>query len=155
SEAADARRRSAACRSRAGRAKKVYVTGFPTRVVIRGRTARRSDLTLRGYSCDSGLPLRFWYRNQPLTFPFGFPATEEELQQKGDLSVKFPATKKLGEKYSGYMLFWAPGDWRLVLTGPRPCQSRATKAIPAQWSCSKPSQPVRASRLTREKSSQA
>jgi hypothetical protein len=101
----------------AGRAKKVYVTGFPTRVVIRGRTARRSDLTLRGYSCDSGLPLRFWYRNQPLTFPFGFPATEEELQQKGDLSVKFPATKKLGEKYSGYMLFWAPGDWRLVLTG--------------------------------------
>ena len=101
----------------AGRAAKIYVTGFPTRVVIRGRMARRSDLTLRGYNCDSGQPLRFWYRNEPLTFPLGFPTTEEELQHKGDLSVKFPATKKLGGTHSGYMLFWTAGDWRLVLSG--------------------------------------
>jgi hypothetical protein len=101
----------------AGRAEKVYITGFPTRVAIRGRMARRGDLTLRGYKCGSGRPLRFWYRNEPLTFPLGFPTTEQELQQKGDLSVKFPATKKLGGTYSGYMLFWAPGDWRLVLSG--------------------------------------
>lgn len=100
-----------------GRAAKTYVTGFPTGVVIRGRMARRSDLTLRGYNCDSGLPLRFWYRNEPLTFPLGFPTTEEKLQQKGDQSVRFPATKKLGGTYSGYMLFWTAGDWRLVLSG--------------------------------------
>ena len=101
----------------AGRAKKVYATGFPTRVVIRGRMARRSDLTLRGYNCDSGLPLRFWYRKEPLTFALGFPTTNEELQQKGDRTVRFPATTKVGGTYSGYMLFWAPGDWRLVLSG--------------------------------------
>ena len=102
----------------AARARKVYSTGFPTRVTIRGRLARRSDLILRGYNCDSGLPLRFWFRNEPLTFPLGFPATEEELQQRGDLSVKFPATNKLGGARSGYMLFWTAGDWRLVLSGP-------------------------------------
>lgn len=102
-----------------GRAEKVYVTGFPTRVVIRGRMARRSDLTLRGYHCDSGLPLRFWYQSDPLTFPSGFPTTEDELQQKGDLSVRFPVTKKVRGTYSGYMLFWAAGDWRLVLSAGR------------------------------------
>ena len=102
-----------------GTAERLYVPGFPTRVVIRGRMARRSDLTLRGYQCDSGLPLRFWYRSEPLTFPRGFPTTEDELQQKGDLSVRFPVTKKLRGTYSGYMLFWAAGDWRLVLSAGR------------------------------------
>ena len=98
------------------RAEKLFVAGFPTRVVIRGRMARRSDLTLRGYDCDSGRPLRFWYRNEPLTFPLGFPTTEAELQHKGDLTLRFPATKQVGGTHSGYMLFWAPGDWRLVLS---------------------------------------
>ena len=100
----------------AGTAARLYVPGFPTRVVMRGRLARRSDLTLRGYQCDSGLPLRFWYRSEPLTFPRGFPTTEDELRQKGDLSLRFPVTKKLRGTYSGYMLFWAAGDWRLVLS---------------------------------------
>ena len=98
------------------KAEQVYVTGFPTKVVIRGRMPRKSTLTLRGYKCGSGLPLRFWYRSDPLTFPLGFPATEEELQQKGDLSVRFPATKKVRGTYSGYMLFSAAGNWRLVLS---------------------------------------
>ena len=103
----------------ADRAQKVYVTGFPTRVVIRGRVARKSELTLRGYQCGSGLPLRLWYRSDPLTFPLGFPTTAEELQQKGDLSVRFPVTTKVRGTYSGYMLFWAAGDWRLVLSAGR------------------------------------
>lgn len=102
-----------------GRAEQIYVTGFPTQVVIRGRMARKSDLTLRAYQCASGLPLRFWYRSDPLTFPDGFPTTEDELRHKGDLSVRFPATKKLRGTYSGYMLFWAPGNWRLVLSAGR------------------------------------
>lgn len=100
-------------------ARKVYATGFPTQVVIRGRMPRKSSLTLRGYACDSGLPLRFWYRSDTLTFPLGFPATEDELQQKGDLSVLFPVTKKVRGTYSGYMLFWTAGDWRLVLSAGR------------------------------------
>jgi hypothetical protein len=68
------------------------------------------------------LPMRhrpasaFLYRNDPLEFPNGFPATDDELQHKGDLSLGFPATKKIGGTYSGYMLFWAPGKWRLVLS---------------------------------------
>jgi hypothetical protein len=99
------------------RAEKRYAAGFPTRVVIRDRTARRSPLTLRGYNCDSGRPLRFWYRREPLTFPLGFPTTNEELQRKGDLSLRFPATKEVGGTHSGYMLFWATGDWRLTLSG--------------------------------------
>ncbi len=99
-----------------GKAEQVYVTGFPTQVVIRGRMPRKSELTLRGYRCGSGLPLRFWYRSDPLTFPLGFPTTEDELLQKGDLSVRFPVTKKVRGTYSGYMLFWAAGDWRLVLS---------------------------------------
>jgi hypothetical protein len=104
---------------REGVAEKTVTHGFPTRVVIRGRAALRSDLTLRGYQCSTDQRLRFWYRNEPLTFPSGFPATDDELRHKGDLSVRFPATKKIGGTYSGYMLFWAPGKWRLVLSAGR------------------------------------
>jgi hypothetical protein len=88
-------------------------------VVIRGRSPRRAELTLRGYHCATGLPLRFWYRNEALRFSPGFPTTDAELRQNGDLGVRFPATKKLRGTYVGYMLFWAPGDWRFVLTAGR------------------------------------
>ena len=102
-----------------GVAEKTFSHGFPTRVVIRGRTAVPSDLTLRGYRCGTDQRLRFWYRSEPLEFLNGFPATDKELQLKGDLSLRFPATRKIGGTYSGYMLFWAPGKWRLVLSAGR------------------------------------
>ena len=102
-----------------GVAEKSFSSGFPTRVVIRGRAVVPSDLTLRGYRCATDQRLRFWYRNEPLEFLNGFPATDKELQLKGDLSLRFPATKKIGGTYSGYMLFWAPGRWRLVLSAGR------------------------------------
>ena len=104
---------------RDGVAEKIFTPGFPTRVVIRGRAVRRSDLMLRGYQCGTDQRLRFWYRNEPLTFPSGFPTTDDELRNKGDLSLRFPPTKKIGGTYSGYMLFWAPGKWRLVLSAGR------------------------------------
>jgi hypothetical protein len=104
---------------REGVAEKSFSSGFPTRVVIRGRAVVPSDLTLRGYRCGTSQRLRFWYRNGPLEFVNGFPATDEELQLKGDLSLRFPATRKIGGTYSGYMLFWAPGKWRLVLSAGR------------------------------------
>ncbi len=104
---------------REGVAEKTFTPGFPTRVVIRGRAVLRSDLTLRGYQCGTNQQLRFWYRHEPLTFPSGFPTTDDELRHKGDLSLRFPATKKIGGTYSGYMLFWAPGKWRLVLSAGR------------------------------------
>ena len=102
-----------------GVAEKSFSSGFPTRVVIRGRAVVPSDLTLRGYRCGTSQRLRFWYRNGPLEFPNGFPATDEELRLKGDLALRFPATKRIGGTYSGYMLFWAPGKWRLVLSAGR------------------------------------
>lgn len=104
---------------RDGVAEKTFTPGFPARVVIRGRAVLRSDLTLRGYQCGTDQRLRFWYRNEPLTFPSGFPTSDDELRHKGDLSLGFPATKKIGGTYSGYMLFWAPGKWRLVLSAGR------------------------------------
>ena len=102
-----------------GVAEKSFSSGFPTRVVIRGRAAVPSDLTLRGYRCGTAQRLRFWYRNEPLEFLNGFPATDRELQLKGDVGLRFRATKKIGGTYSGYMLFWAPGKWRLVLSAGR------------------------------------
>ncbi len=101
---------------RDGLAEKAFSPGFPTRVVIRGRAVVPSDLTLRGYRCGTAQPLRLWYRNGPLEFVNGFPASDDELQHKGDLSLRFPATKRIGGTYSGYMLFWAPGNWRFVLS---------------------------------------
>jgi hypothetical protein len=115
---------------REGVAEKTFTPGFPTRVVVRGRAVRRSDLTLRGYQCGTDERLRFWYRNEPLTFPSGFPTTDDELRQKGDLSLHFPATKKIGGTYSGYMLFWAPGKWRLVLSaGPTTVASVVVRVV--------------------------
>ena len=102
-----------------GVAEKRFSSGFPTRVVIRGRAVVPSELRLRGYRCGTDQRLHFWYRNEPLEFQNGFPATDRELQLKGDLSLRFPATKKIGGTYSGYMLFWAPGKWRLVLSAGR------------------------------------
>jgi hypothetical protein len=104
---------------REGVAEKTFTPGFPTRVVIRGRAALRTDVKLRGYQCGTDQRLRFWYRTEPLTFPNGFPATVDELQHKGDVSLRFPATRKIGGTYSGYVLFWAPGEWRLVLSAGR------------------------------------
>src|SRR5436189_185765 len=43
----------------------------------------------------------------------------------------------------------------MISAGPSPCQSRSGNAIGAMWSCSKPSQPLRASRWTRNASCQA
>ena len=102
-----------------GVAEKRFSSGFPTRVVIRGRAVVPSELRLRGHRCGTDQRLHFWYRNEPLEFQNGFPATDRELQLKGDLSLRFPATKKIGGTYSGYMLFWAPGKWRLVLSAGR------------------------------------
>lgn len=93
-----------------------FSRGEPTSVVIRGRGARKTELTLRGYRCLTGEPLHFWYRNARLTFSPGFPTTEAELQRRGDVAVRFPPTRKLRGTYWGYMLFWAEGDWRLVLS---------------------------------------
>ena len=104
---------------RDGVAEKSFSSGMPTRVVIRVRAVVPSDLTLRGYRCTTSQRLRFWYRNGPLEFANGFPATDDELQHKGDLSLRFPATRRIGGTYSGYMLFWAPGNWRLVLSAGR------------------------------------
>ena len=43
----------------------------------------------------------------------------------------------------------------MIKTGPNPCHSRSTNAIGAAWSCSKPSQPCRARRWTRNASCSA
>ncbi|MDQ5821256.1 MAG: hypothetical protein M3540_07450 [Actinomycetota bacterium] len=103
----------------ASRAEQLYEAGFPTRVVIRGRAVRADPLILRGYQCATGLPLRFWYRDAPLTFPLGFPTTDEALRAKGDFAVRFPATKEIGGAHVGYMLFWDTGNWRFVLSAGR------------------------------------
>ena len=100
-------------------AAQTFQPGMPTLVVIQTRGRRKAELTLRAYRCTTGEPLHFWYRNEPLTFPGGFPTTDEDLKTRGDTAVRFPATKKLRGTYTGYMLFWDTGDWRFVLSAGR------------------------------------
>lgn len=68
-----------------GRAKSVFDPGYPTKVLLYtlGRGRLQSALTLRGWSCPGGKPLRFWYRgSRPFTHLL---VSTSELERTGDL----------------------------------------------------------------------
>ncbi len=80
-------------------------------------------LTLRGFSCSDGRPLRFWYRDgsPSVVGPASTPIPNGVLEMIGDETVVFEAfTLRSPENplgHPGYMLFTSAGDWRLEVRG--------------------------------------
>lgn len=94
-----------------------YVPGYPTKVLILPFTSLRAAVTLQGWRCADGQPLRFWYEGGvPLT---SLPASEATMTRTGDLLATLPPqlTPSMGGRmsYPGYMLFTSPGTWKVVV----------------------------------------
>lgn len=71
-------------------------------------------ITVRGWRCVDGVALRFDYSGRPLPHR---KLTEAELRALGDLVARLEPYTPPGNQrdliYTGYMLFWARGNWRL------------------------------------------
>jgi hypothetical protein len=94
-----------------------FVPGYPTKVLILPFTSLQAAVTLQGWRCADGQPLRFWYGGGvPFT---SLPASEAVLASTGDLvaTLEPQPTPSMGGRmsYPGYMLFTAPGAWKVVV----------------------------------------
>jgi hypothetical protein len=84
--------------------------GSPTKVPINVEKPLEGNVTLRGWRCSDGHPLRFWYKSGNQAYPVWNP---KALETAGDFVATleaFGATSGVNA-YSGYILFTAPGKW--------------------------------------------
>ena len=88
---------------------------YPTKVLIFVRQPLRAPITLRGRRCSDGKALRFWYRAEDGEPPGAGSSTQ--LEQTGDLVAQLqagePPITQPALGYPGYMLFFAPGKWKV------------------------------------------
>jgi hypothetical protein len=84
----------------------------PTRVILHPITAVTTKLTMTGWSCNTGRPLRMWYP------PYGtdgeLPQPISQAPNEGELAVTVPVLSS-GDDFIGYMLFPATGRWDVEL----------------------------------------
>ena len=93
---------------------------FPVKLLVYAPRPLSAPVTMQGRRCTDGRVLRFWYRREPL--PLDVPASEQMLLVAGDHEATFrpgeaaPRTRR-GPRtdYRGYVLFSAPGRWKLEL----------------------------------------
>ena len=93
---------SAFGRVRSGPAVLDFSPGYPTKVVIHPDAGPHPAVQLRGIECSSSKPLHFCY-NQGVCGFSGQPATESELEQRGDAVLTIASNQH--EDDTGYMLF--------------------------------------------------
>lgn len=100
---------------------------YPRKVLIQApKPPLKTDLTLRGFKCASGAPLRFWYptAGEP-RYPLvdGQSASSEVLRQSGTLVAVLHRTRHAQRTkpngpltdYRGYILFPESGKWKVVV----------------------------------------
>jgi hypothetical protein len=94
-----------------------FVRGYPYTVGITRHDTSQRTIVVRGSRCVDGQPLHFFYRDLRYFSLPQPPLTTGQLQRLGDPAARLPwypappGQSALG--YSGYMLFWAHGDWKL------------------------------------------
>jgi len=71
-----------------------------------------SPLSLQGWRCPDGKPLRFWYREG---LPFAeVPVSRKALETTGDLIAPLePHDRSID--YTGYMLLTSTGTWDVAV----------------------------------------
>jgi hypothetical protein len=101
-----------------------FVRGYPYKVGITRHDTSQRTIVVRGSRCADGRALHFFYRDLRYFSLPRPPLTTGQLQRLGDPAARLPwyqappGQSALG--YSGYMLFWAHGDWKLqALEGDR------------------------------------
>ena len=99
--------------------------GTPTKVPIVVEKPLERNVTLKGWRCSDGRPLRFWYERSGLPFPvqYAYDAAGNlmmvpdvrAMETAGDpiatLEAHGPASGING--YGGYFLFTTPGKWKV------------------------------------------
>jgi hypothetical protein len=104
------------------------LTGYPdaigaTKVVIFAPKRPTTTFTVRGFECATGRSLRFWYPRPDGGAPLPTPtATSDVLRRSGTPTAvlyrfgqgdfrDYPP----GLDYHGYILFAAPGKWKVIV----------------------------------------
>ena len=89
-----------------------YMSGSPTKTIVMAQGRLVKPVVLRGWSCSSGSPLRFWYREG---LPFAqLPVTAAALRRTGSFSPKFGPWPARRAMRGGYLMFWTTGLWKVV-----------------------------------------
>ncbi len=103
--------------------------GVPRKVPIQPRVALETPVTLQGWRCSDGHPLRFWYRQRGDPYwelqhgktletlgdviatlePAGVSEASEVVDASGEVHKRFAGP--IG--YGGYLLFTCPGKWKV------------------------------------------
>jgi len=88
-----------------------FEPGIPTKVGVGVVHPITTAVTMEGWECATGQPLRFWYKE---CCPFAsLPVAESQLAVTGDLQAVLAPGASQG--YPGYMLFTRPGLWKVTV----------------------------------------
>ena len=88
-----------------------FTAGYPTKTIVTAQRSFSGRIVLRGWSCDDGRRLRFWYRDR---LPFDqVPVSALALRTTGGLAAAFGPRSKRTMR-GGYFMFWRTGRWKIV-----------------------------------------
>ncbi len=87
-----------------------FKPGSPIKVPIVVEKPLESNVTLKGWRCSDGRPLRFWYERRG-AYPFPIPDVRA-LETVGDPVATLEAGPGTNA-YGGYFLFTSPGKWKV------------------------------------------
>ncbi len=82
-----------------------YEAGRPTKMVVHAATDQSTSLTLQGYRCGGGPPLRFWYDR-------GLPGSG----QLTGVETETLAPLQAGGDHTGYVIPTSTGQWLIVVS---------------------------------------
>jgi hypothetical protein len=96
-----------------------YLPGYPTKVLIQPVESFATPITVQGWRCANGSPMRFWYHGGS---PFAsVPVTPQALASTGDSALTLQPTAATSTSglllaYTGYMHFTATGTWKISVS---------------------------------------
>jgi hypothetical protein len=96
-----------------------FKPGSPTKVPITVEKPLETNVTLKGWRCSDGHPLRFWYEKGSQPDPVWNPKTLETVGDRVATLVAYGANSGINA-YGGYILFTTPEKWKVsVFQGDR------------------------------------
>ena len=88
-----------------------FDAGYPTKTILTAQRSLPGRIVLRGWSCDEGHRLRFWYRDR---LPFErVPVSPTALRNRGSITTAVGQWPKQA-MHGGYFMFWRSGLWKIV-----------------------------------------
>ena len=88
-----------------------FAAGYPTKTIVTAQRSFSGLIMLRGWSCDDGRRLGFWYRDR---LPFAqVPVSALALRTRGSVATTFGPWGKQTMR-GGYFMFWRTGRWKIV-----------------------------------------